>query len=821
MRKAMNARCWECPLKQYALCPSYGPRNPKLIVVGEGPGLQEILYMRPFVGATGGITRQLVAQAGIDPTEETFYTNTVLCTDPQSSGDKKAKQMAVAVPACQGRLQAALELLPDDVPVVALGYWARKALGVEMNHWEREKLTGKHCIGTKHPAAALYEPGALVHTEKVMEKVAAFVSGHSASPPPGTDAREVVVLDNQPDLEALEYLHSTTDPICIDIETTDTDWTHPDCRVIRVGISTTAVPGCDPRTVGTRGVIFTEDNLNDPLVRKWLQNLTHVCAHRIGGHNYKFDNLAMTKHLGIDLNTYAWDTMLMANIYHELWLKDLKGLCQYYFDVDDWAERLVHSQLRHICKAADRTFDKVPPDKLNEYLSLDIHLNLLLYEQLKEELENVDRFERPYQEFEMPLAHTLTAMEYRGFAVDEARLKPTQEKLDEALNDLKLDVQATSGGALENPGSPKQVAKHLWENLKVPYPHSAGKYPSTKEAVLLGIKDPPAIVSMILKYRRASKMRGSYIKNVWKFLRPDEAYGVKRVHPTYKQAHVRTGRLSAGKPSGPAIQTIPGEDARKDGDAAWGKLIKMIYTVPDGYILVLVDGSQWELRVATVLSEDPWMVNAYKSGMDVHGLACDAIYGVGKWTKAQRKVEKNCMFGTLYGGKVESLVSVGTLTLTQKRWVVDFFYEELKRMAEWREEVFARACKDQVLISPYFNRAYHFPLVTPSNLHEIRKWSLNYLVQGTASQITLDAAVHARPALEGAHFVVTVHDSNGLEAPIAQAVRATEIMGQELEAAGTRFSDIIPWVADAEVGFHWGHMMEYDWKQQRMLYYKE
>jgi DNA polymerase-1 len=186
---------------------------------------------------------------------------------------------------------------------------------------------------------------------------------------------------------------------------------------------------------------------------------------------------------------------------------------------------------------------------------------------------------------------------------------------------------------------------------------------------------------------------------------------------------------------------------------------------------------------------------------------CDLLYGPG-WTSAMRTIEKNIVFGLLYGGKLESLVSVAHIPDEVKLRVLNVFNTKLLRILAWRDELFNQAKTLGVITSPYFNRDFHFDLVTQANQRDIQKECVNYPVQGTAADITNLAMVRALPKLRsiGASIVATVHDSILVDTPIHRAIEAANILARELALAGAQVFPIIPWQAEAEMGFRWGEL---------------
>jgi DNA polymerase I-like protein with 3'-5' exonuclease and polymerase domains len=616
--------------------------------------------------------------------------------------------------------------------------------------------------------------------------------------PPVEEIRWVRSVSQLPEV----YWFDQFPVIAVDIETNTLDRNALDARVLQVGIGVSKVASGDPRTCGVVTYILTESVLNTLPGRVFLHELYTKNRDKIGGHNYKFDILFQRQHLGVPMYV-AWDTMLMANVIHEAWFKSLKDLATFYHDADDYELALKNYLKQTYRKKVDQHYGNVPESMLGEYLKLDLTYTLQLYYDLREELEELGRWEHPYTSYEIPLNNTLCVVEWGGFRVDETKRTWASDMMGAEVDRLAKVVIDLSNGQIENPNSPVQIAKYLWDVLKLPFPRMSGySYPTTANPVLEETRDLHPIVPAVIKYRRVTKLKSSYIDNLDKFLH--NGY----VFPGYKQAHVKTGRLSAADP---AIQTIPRKDKRKDGDGNYGQIIKTLYVPDPGHTLVAVDGSQWELRVAAGWSQDTYLLKVYNDGIDFHGAMCDLLYGTG-WNSAMRADEKRIMFGLLYGGSLESLVSVANLTIEQKTRVMNVFNTELTGLIKWRDIMFKQAQTGSI-VSPYFNRAFHFDLITKGNKRDVEKWAVNWPVQGTASMITCEAATQALPRLAptGARIVATIHDSIIASTPVEYKQQVAKIVSEELEAAGSRAFSSLPWVAEAEVGDSWGAMEAFDY----------
>ncbi len=784
------ALCSQCPLGHTfnTAVPPYGPKNPRLIVVGEGPGANEAAtnVMQPFRGPAGELLRAALRQNNIDP-EEVYYTNVTLCW-PRGVDDKEAA-MPAALEACRGRLAHELTHLPSDVPVLALGKWAQQALGLSTpERWERIR-SGQWAIGGLHPAAVLYEPTQAIYLFKLIEKATRpypFIT----LPTPG---QALTAVD---DPFPLPNLNQDLGRICLDIETTSVEWRDPQGYIFLVGILT------------ERGDcwILTRPYLEKPETQAWLRALFTQHGHNIGGHNQKFDVLFLNREFGTPL-TVGWDTICMANVLHEGWHKGLKELSTFFFNADDYEARLVKPWL-----GKGKTYADVPAPQMQEYLLCDLGYNLMLSFKLEDELRKVGRWEWPYLNHDLLQAELLTRIEAHGFAgnLNQVNLEITSMQAD--ADRLKAQVVELSEGHIQNPGSTKQVATYLFDVLRNRVSHRTPKgKPSVDESSLAEYKNIPAI-SALISYRRVTKLKSSYLENLNQFAHQDKL-GVWRVHSTYKHWNVKTHRLSA---ENPAIQTIPHPDERRDtlpdGSVAdYGTRIKSCYVAAPGYSLVSVDGKSWELSGAaaqvSMMGLDDFLCQAFREGKDPHGVVCDMLWGAGNWTKAMRVKEKNCFFGRLYRGSAQAIAKETGLPLKDVEMVVNFLDEKLVGIRQWQDALLEQAKTGQIII-PHFGYVVHFDLITDSVLKDLPKVAVNYTNQGLCSMIMSRAAMLAQPKLTelGAFIVAMVHDSFVAEVPIGKEEKAGEIMLASLEEAGKEITDLIPWRGELEIGPNWGDM---------------
>jgi uracil-DNA glycosylase family 4 len=804
MKTAKHANCSNCPFGQdkFTQVPSVGPKDPKIIVVGEGPGQHEAAVKTPFTGQSGQILRGVLKAHGYHPRDDVYYTNATMCW-PVTKANKE-KRIETALAQCQGRLKYTLEQLPT-VPVLVLGKWAQKALGIEVaERWEQERLTGKPALAGIHPAAALYNPTQMVYFEKLVEKFAHGFVGRPRYP------GDKYYIENPPPPDVdQEYGR-----ICLDIEANTTQWYAEDAHIFLLGIATQS---------GERW-LFTDEYMQQAEFQAWLRAFVAQHDVRIGGHNYKFDALFLNRQFGTSC-VVGWDTISMVNVLHEHWHKDLKSLATYFFEADDYAERLVHSWLKaNIKKAKDRSFDKVPTGQIHEYLLCDIDYNLQLSFALEALLNKTGQFDMPYVQHEIPQINLLTKVEQTGFAVDLERVEAERRAMGKDVALLTTAIQEMSNGTIVKPGSNDQVAAYLYDRKKRPVAGytKTGKRRADKQA--LTANEDLVAVQALQAFRRVRKLKTSYLDNLSKFIVYDK-YGTPRVHPVMKHWNVVTHRLAVERP---ALQTIPHKDEKTDTvapavvhavnrahsdytfDGDYGTRIKSCYVASPGHMLVGGDGKSWEVACATAQSGDEFLANLFRAGQDPHSGICDKLFGDG-WTKADRVKEKNIFFGWIYGGTLGGLVHETGLPIEDVAAVIEFLEGNLVGLKQWRLDLQYAAAKLSKIVLPHYNYHYHFDLITERVLRDLPKHAVNYPNQGLGSMLISRAAILAQPCLRilSAEIVMLVHDSFFADVPEACTNEAAQIINNSIVQAGNEFSTFIPWRADLEVGYRWSEMEEY------------
>jgi DNA polymerase-1 len=213
----------------------------------------------------------------------------------------------------------------------------------------------------------------------------------------------------------------------------------------------------------------------------------------------------------------------------------------------------------------------------------------------------------------------------------------------------------------------------------------------------------------------------------------------------------------------------------------------------------MADYSQAELRVAAILSQDPFLLDVYLTGRDLHTEVAIAMFGK-EWSPAQRVQTKMFNFSYLYGGSEYSFAEDAGLSISLARQFVRDYNEVMPVLNEWKRAQFEMARTKGYVVSP-FGRKRRFPLITRENRNDVRKASAHAPVAGTASDLTQLSLIKAQ---EMGHYVVlTVHDSIGELAREEDAEASAAELSKIMEDTATHYFPQLPWKVDADIRDRW------------------
>ena len=400
-----------------------------------------------------------------------------------------------------------------------------------------------------------------------------------------------------------------------------------------------------------------------------------------------------------------------------------------------------------------------------------------------------------YQEVELPLSSILREMEQAGVRLDVGMLKQAEVQLDEELQVLEQQIYASAETTF-NINSPKQVGEVLFDQLKLDAKakkSKTGQY-STSEEVLLALKPKHPVVGMILAYRELKKLISTYISALPTYINP----ATGKIHTTYNQTVTATGRLSSSNPN---LQNLPIRSER-------GQLIRQAVIPDEGCMFLSADYSQIELRLMAHFSQDPHLVEAFRSGQDIHAATAAKIFNVpiDEVTKDQRRQAKTANFGIIYGISAFGLAQQLDCSRSEAKALIDGYFAAFPGVIDYIERQ-KELARQQGYAITLFGRKRYLPDILSHNA-TVRSFAernaVNSPIQGTAADIIKMAMVTIDHRLkeEGlkAQMIMQVHDELNFNVPLDEVEQVREIVVSEMQNV---VHLTVPLIADCGVGKNW------------------
>ena len=347
---------------------------------------------------------------------------------------------------------------------------------------------------------------------------------------------------------------------------------------------------------------------------------------------------------------------------------------------------------------------------------------------LLEVVEKTGRLKEVYEEIELPLQQVITAMNAVGIKLDVDYLGKLSKKMHKELDELQAAIYKEADQEF-NINSPKQLGDVLFDKLGLKPKNqkkTEGGQRSTKESELEKMREMHPIIPSLLRYRGLQKLVSTYVDALPAQVSPDG-----RIRTTFLQTGSVTGRMAS---KNPGLQNIPirTEESRS---------IRRGFVASPGYVMVGIDYSQIELRIAAIMSRDANLVDIFKRGEDVHTGVAVRVFGVkaDEVTNEMRRKAKVINFGILYGMGVNALrANLGADTKREEaQEFFNAYFNTFTRLAEYLEETkeFARkhGCTETM-----FGRRRHFPGITskaPFIRAQAERMAINAPIQGTAADV--------------------------------------------------------------------------------------
>jgi DNA polymerase-1 len=372
-----------------------------------------------------------------------------------------------------------------------------------------------------------------------------------------------------------------------------------------------------------------------------------------------------------------------------------------------------------------------------------------------------------YWKLDLPLVQVLLRMEQKGVRVDSEVLRAMSSRLAVTIDDLAERVYAGSGQRF-NINSPKQLGDVLFNKMDLPKPlkYGKGKVISTAQDVLEELAQHHEVPSLVLEHRQLQKLKGTYLDAL-----PVLADAEGRIHTTFNQV-------------GTAFIAAPGN------------------------LLMSADYSQIELRLMAHFSQDPLLLDAYRTGKDIHTLTAAEVFEVDPETmsKETRARAKAVNFGIVYGISPFGLAAQLGIEQRVAKEYIERYFARYTGVAAFIERTLATVRRDGA-VRTAFGRVRPIPDIQSRNPNQrgfAERTAVNTPLQGTAADLIkiamlrIDAAMRARELRSA--MTLQVHDELLFDVVPDEAEVMQELVKGEMESAAT-FS--VPIVADVGLGSNW------------------
>jgi DNA polymerase-1 len=510
------------------------------------------------------------------------------------------------------------------------------------------------------------------------------------------------------------------------------------------------------------------------------------------GHNLKYDLIVFDRH-GMKLENAIFDTMLAAYILDP-------GVNQY--SLDECALQELGYTMKPIKDLIGSgknqiTFDLVDVNEACFYAAEDAWAVFILFPIYRRKLDKLG-LRVIFDNIEIPLVPVLQSMEQSGVFINESVLGSISKQIHHELKTL-TDLIYKVAGYQFNINSTQQLAKLLFEELKLPSKKKTKTGFSTDNSVLEELADEYEIAAFISQYRMLAKLDSTYVSALPRMQNPHTG----RIHSSFNQTIASTGRLSSSNPN---LQNIP---IRTE----LGRQIRKAFiSESEEWCIVSADYSQIELRLLALMSEDEVLLRAFKLGADIHRQMAASISGKEpeQVSSDERRAAKTINFGILYGmGQVKLSRELG-ITQAEAKEIIKNYFDRFPGIRAFLDRCVALARQNQYC-ETIFGRRLYLPYINSSNNRlksEAERIAVNMPIQGTAADLIKIAMINIYKRIkdrdQSIRMILQVHDELVFEVRKDVLDEARELIISEMEAAlPEKYRDQIELKAELGYGRSW------------------
>ena len=708
-----------------------GPKNAKIMLVGEAPGAEEEASGIPFVGGAGKILNMLLRDAGINK-NECYITNVMTVRPVNNDFGQFYEDKAMKYP--RDILLEGYERLKDEIwrvnpnVIVTLGNESLKALtGLTGITKRRGSLLRADCKGklfkvlaTMHPAAVMrfweYRPLVLFDLKKALAE--SKTSRYTV-----TD-RLWIKVRTLPELKAYvtSYL-MYAEYLAFDIETCNN-------QISCISFAS------DPYNAFTVPIHIYDKSFWTPEeeLQVWslIKQLLESDIKKIG-QNANFDMYFLQTTVGIKVKNLWMDTM---NAWHVLYPELPKGLdllCSIYTDQPYYKDTITTDIYHYNC--------------------LDSLVTCECAMKIEKELKEFGVHEL-YHEHIHPLTAVLLDMQIRGVKVDMKKRTLAAESTREDIEQSQKKLNEAVGYEL-NVNSPKQMKEFLYQDLKMPASinRKTGTV-TTDETALhkLAKAYPNPIFDSILHIRGQRKLLSTYLETS-----VDED---GRFRCSYILFGTETGRLASKRSFaglGGSLQNVPKGIARE------------IFIPDEGMMFLSADLSQAEARVVAFLADETRLIEAFEAGGDVHKRVASIMFDKpeDKITHDERELGKRICHASNYGMGAGKLAELSGMSYHEAQEKMNLYHIHFPKINIWHMEIERQLGKTRTLTTPLGRKRMFFGRWNAALLRD----AYAYVPQSTVADITLRGMLNLYIYLPPeCSIVFNIHDEIVIQFPIDDPV---------------------------------------------------
>jgi DNA polymerase-1 len=507
------------------------------------------------------------------------------------------------------------------------------------------------------------------------------------------------------------------------------------------------------------------------------------------GQNLKYDRSVLLNH-GIQLRGIRFDTMLESYVLNSTGSRhDMDSLALKYLGHNTITFEEIAGKGK-----SQLVFNKIELEKSGPYAAEDADITLRLHQHLHPQLKKQPELLTLFEDIEIPLIPVLSTIERTGVRVDVDMLITQSAELAVRIQDIEEQAH-TIAGASFNMASPRQIQEILFEKLQLPVRSKTPKgQPSTAENVLKELAMDHELPRLILEHRSFSKLRSTYTDKLPELVDPNTG----RVHTSYHQAAVGTGRLSSSDPN---LQNIPVRTAE-------GRRIREAFIPALGTVLLSADYSQIELRIMAHLSGDASLMAAFSAEQDIHRATAAEVFNLplDKVTPDQRRSAKAINFGLIYGMSAFGLARQLGIERAEAQQYIDLYFDRYPGVKTFMDQT-RKLAREKHYVKTVFGRRLYLNEINSSN-HARRqaaeRAAINAPMQGTAADLIklamLDIDTWLTEKKLATRIILQVHDELVLEVPIPEL----EEMMPVVEKLMTGVAELkVPLRVDIGTGENW------------------